>query len=247
MLEDDFNDCFKKATLGLGLNENQIAKDLGCSLKELSACLDGEENIDLIQSLGPLLGIDPERLLKLKNYSPLVNHPAELSTIVSPFGHLGVNAYILETQGTSIIFDTGTDSTELIKEATSPERLLITHEHPDHCAGTHHFAHCETLTPSSLTPGSTLGFRDLTIECIDVSGHFTPALAYLIHGLESPIAIIGDCLFAGSIGRIAASNYRAGLERIRENILSLPAETILYPGHGPATTVAQELAHNPFF
>jgi glyoxylase-like metal-dependent hydrolase (beta-lactamase superfamily II) len=65
-------------------------------------------------------------------------------------------------------------------------------------------------------------------------------------GLDTPLAVVGDVIFAGSVGGIR-SRYRPALESIRAGVLTLPAETILLPGHGPLTTVAHELAHNPFF
>jgi len=59
-------------------------------------------------------------------------------------------------------------------------------------------------------------------------------------------AVVGDALFAGSMGGPNTS-YADCLRTNREEILSLPPETILCSGHGPLTTVALERAHNPFF
>jgi glyoxylase-like metal-dependent hydrolase (beta-lactamase superfamily II) len=61
-----------------------------------------------------------------------------------------------------------------------------------------------------------------------------------------PVAIVGDALFAGSMGNVPGPGAPAR-EIIREQILSLPPATLLCPGHGPLTTVAEELARNPFF
>ncbi len=59
----------------------------------------------------------------------------------------------------------------------------------------------------------------------------------------------GDTLFQGSVGRTdhARGDGELLLRSIRERILSLPAETLVYPGHGPRTSVGEEKAHNPFF
>ncbi|HON07203.1 MAG TPA: hypothetical protein PLW02_03775 [Verrucomicrobiota bacterium] len=59
-------------------------------------------------------------------------------------------------------------------------------------------------------------------------------------------AIVGDALFAGSIGRIT---YEPQLVKkaIMENIFALPQDTLICPGHGPMTTVYEELKNNPFF
>ncbi len=61
-------------------------------------------------------------------------------------------------------------------------------------------------------------------------------------------AMVGDCVFAGSIGRtdLPGGDYRTLMESINERILTLPDETILYSGHGPATTVGRERQVNPF-
>ncbi len=67
----------------------------------------------------------------------------------------------------------------------------------------------------------------------------------VIHG--HGVAFCGDCVFAGSIGRtdLPMSDARA-LARSLERIVELPAETALYPGHGPQTTLDRELVNNPF-
>ena len=68
----------------------------------------------------------------------------------------------------------------------------------------------------------------------------------MIGGLAQPVAVVGDALFAGSMGGPNTS-YGDCLRTNREEILSLPSETILCPGHGPLTKVALELKNNPFF
>jgi glyoxylase-like metal-dependent hydrolase (beta-lactamase superfamily II) len=58
---------------------------------------------------------------------------------------------------------------------------------------------------------------------------------------------VGDTLFAGSIGRSNPHTlYRTHLDSVRQRVLKLPDDCILLPGHGPATTVREELDHNPF-
>jgi glyoxylase-like metal-dependent hydrolase (beta-lactamase superfamily II) len=64
---------------------------------------------------------------------------------------------------------------------------------------------------------------------------------------EAGLCFVGDTLFAGSIGRAnPASLYPVHLESVRSRVLTLPMETVLLPGHGPATTVKEETEHNPF-
>jgi glyoxylase-like metal-dependent hydrolase (beta-lactamase superfamily II) len=71
-------------------------------------------------------------------------------------------------------------------------------------------------------------------------------VTYVLHGLSKPVAIVGDALFASSMGGGGVS-YAEALKTNRECIFTLPDTTILCPGHGPMTTVAEEKRHNPFF
>ncbi|MGH7953073.1 MAG: MBL fold metallo-hydrolase, partial [Limisphaerales bacterium] len=60
------------------------------------------------------------------------------------------------------------------------------------------------------------------------------------------VAMVGDAIFAGSIGR-GNQSWDLAKQKVREQIFSLPSETLICPGHGPLTTVAEEKANNPFF
>ena len=78
------------------------------------------------------------------------------------------------------------------------------------------------------------------------SGHSPGGMTYVVMGLERPIAVVGDSLFAGSMGGGNVS-YEDAIRNNREKILNLPDETIVCPGHGPLTTVGKEKRENPFF
>ena len=60
------------------------------------------------------------------------------------------------------------------------------------------------------------------------------------------VAIVGDAIFAGSMGR-GNDSWELARKVVREQILTLPSDTLLCPGHGPLTTVEEEKEHNPFF
>jgi glyoxylase-like metal-dependent hydrolase (beta-lactamase superfamily II) len=60
------------------------------------------------------------------------------------------------------------------------------------------------------------------------------------------VAVVGDSLFAGSMGG-APNQYEQALRNNLEKILTLPDDTVLCPGHGPMSTVREEKGHNPFF
>lgn len=248
MLEDDFNDCLSKAIRGHGASVAHLAKAAGIAEARIVRCLGGEEDAAVIHSIAPHLQLNPQRLLDLKHYQPKVADVLGLTCVVSPFGHLGVNAFIVHHGETSLIFDTGTDAQKLHQLVPQPTALFITHGHPDHNQGLREFTHTKVYPAEQLQHGETLTFGALKVKVLDVSGHFTPACAYVIEGLTKPICIIGDCVFAGSIGGCSSpDNYTTALANIRDHLWTLNPDTILCPGHGPLTTVQQEQDHNPFF
>ena len=77
-----------------------------------------------------------------------------------------------------------------------------------------------------------------------VPGHSPGSVAFVGDGM----AFVGDALFAGSVGRVdlPGGDGAALLESITDQLLTLPDETVVYSGHGPATTIGQERASNPF-
>jgi hydroxyacylglutathione hydrolase len=77
-------------------------------------------------------------------------------------------------------------------------------------------------------------------------GHTPGGTTYVIEGPVLQAAMVGDAIFAGSIGTVR-EDYPGALLNIRREILGLSDQTLLCPGHGPLTTVGQEKAHNPFF
>ncbi|MBT8479223.1 MAG: MBL fold metallo-hydrolase [Gemmatimonadetes bacterium] len=95
-----------------------------------------------------------------------------------------------------------------------------------------------------LEHGQTLSFGSIGFEVRHAPGH-SPGGVVLVSGEE---AFVGDCVFAGSIGRTDLPGGDTGtlLSAIREQILTLPPETKLYCGHGPSTTVGAEAESNPF-
>ncbi len=94
-----------------------------------------------------------------------------------------------------------------------------------------------------LAEGDVMRVGGLSFGVMHVPGHAPGHVAFVGHSA----VFGGDCLFAGSIGRtdLPLSDPRA-LERSLARFSSLPAETVLYPGHGPATTIGDENRTNPF-
>ena len=88
----------------------------------------------------------------------------------------------------------------------------------------------------------------LEVEVRATTGHSAGGTTYVISGLARPVAIVGDALFAGSVGGTSSERDRLRqLEAIRKHIFTLPPQTEIHVGHGPSSTVAIESRFNPFF
>ncbi len=106
-----------------------------------------------------------------------------------------------------------------------------------------------TSPPADQTvrEGDVLAFADIVLEVLDVPGH-SPGHVVFVHRGPPCLALGGDVLFRGSIGRcdFPGSDGALLLRGIREKVFSLPDGTVVYPGHGPVTTVGHEKRTNPF-
>ena len=97
-----------------------------------------------------------------------------------------------------------------------------------------------------IVPGEAVPFGDSHFEVRFAPGH---APGHVIFVSEPDgLALVGDVVFQGSIGRtdLPGGDFRTLMTSIREQVLTLPDSTMLYPGHGPATTVGLERQGNPF-
>jgi glyoxylase-like metal-dependent hydrolase (beta-lactamase superfamily II) len=94
-----------------------------------------------------------------------------------------------------------------------------------------------------LADGMTLSLGALTFTVMHTPGHAPGHVVFHGHG----VVLGGDLLFAGSVGRVdlPLADPRA-MSRSLQRVAELPAETVVYPGHGPATTIGREVVTNPF-
>ena len=91
-------------------------------------------------------------------------------------------------------------------------------------------------------------FGTIKVRALDLSGHKTPTAGYLIEGLEKRLLVAGDAIFAGSIGRCQTTEaYQTAFANLHRVLGVAGSDCVILPGHGPATTVAEELVANPFF
>jgi glyoxylase-like metal-dependent hydrolase (beta-lactamase superfamily II) len=143
------------------------------------------------------------------------------------------------------------------KEKLSIKMILLTHAHADHVAdlprlreetGASVYVSERESIPGAepIEEGKHFHLGKLDIDTRLTWGHSQGGMTYVVTGLARPVAIVGDSLFAGSMGGGNVS-YEDAVGNNLKKILTLPNETIICPGHGPMTTVGEEKIHNPFF
>jgi len=100
----------------------------------------------------------------------------------------------------------------------------------------------------ALEEAQTLTAEGLELQVIHLPGHTPGGIALLMKRPQDNIVFTGDSLFCGSVGRTDFPGADAGvlLHSIKEKLLNLPDDTVVYPGHGPASTIKEEKEHNPF-
>jgi len=101
---------------------------------------------------------------------------------------------------------------------------------------------------SFLENGENIRFGECRLQVVQTPGH-SPGSISLVAPDGKPVKVFaGDTLFKGSIGRtdLYGGNYEQIIDTLRNVFLTLPDDAVVYPGHGEATTIAQEKKHNPF-
>jgi glyoxylase-like metal-dependent hydrolase (beta-lactamase superfamily II) len=265
-LEDNPADIIGKAQRGLGISDSELAKKAGLSAQTIRKLRDGDFDESALLSVAPILDLDGRTLGEIARgeWRPKKIESLDgLAQFTTDYNGMAVNAYLVWDSASRVAaaFDTGADSREMLRFANRQkldvQLILLTHAHPDHVAdlpalreetGADVFTPARESVPGAepIDEGKTFRLGNLQIDTRLTWGHSPGGMTYVVTGLASPIAIVGDSLFAGSMGGGNVS-YRDALQNNLEKILSLPDETIICPGHGPMTTVGEEKQHNPFF
>ena len=264
-LEDQLVDIVGKAMRGLKMSEGEVAKRAGVSEDEVRQLREGVVDMRVVGAVAPVLELGVEALMAsgVASWRPEPVDVEGLSSFNTPFEDMTVNSYLVYDRGAriAVAFDTGADCSAMLevleREGLSLKAILITHTHGDHIfdldrlrekTGAPAFTSVrEPLEGAApIDAGKIFEFGVLRIEVRSTWGHSKGGVTYVVRGLARPLAVVGDAVFAGSMGG-GGFSYGDALRTNRDEILSLPPETVLCPGHGPLTTVAEEKKHNPFF
>lgn len=259
MLEDDFTWVLKKALAGNGLAPSEAAARAGIDDAEVMAFLRGAFSPDTARALAPVLGLSADAFAAHPVYQPQAPELPAVRRLDLPFGGERVNAWLVSSAGMLVLFDAGFEPDDLLDAVRSsagrlPDRVFITHAHRDHIGALDALlqagipVHAAGISGTvAMAPGDAVICGPLVVRACDLSGHATPALGFHIDGLEMPVLVSGDALFAGSTGGCATPEiYRQALGRLRSVVSPLPDATVVLPGHGPATTLGSERRGNPF-
>lgn len=264
--EDNFNDVIGKAMRGLGLSDSVLAARTGLSAETIQRLRGGAWDEAAARKLAPVLGLGADALAALGSGSwrPAPVQLDGLAQFTTAYEDMTVNAYLAwdAASGAAVAFDTGADVSgqlALLREkGLRLALILLTHTHGDHIfdldrliekTGAPAFV-CEREPLEGAAPfaaGHVFSAGALRIATRLTWGHSRGGITYVIgSGLERPVAVVGDAIYAASMGGGVVS-YEAALQTNRSEILSLEDRTVLCPGHGPMTTVGEERRHNPFF
>jgi glyoxylase-like metal-dependent hydrolase (beta-lactamase superfamily II) len=177
-----------------------------------------------------------------------------------------VNSYLVwdEVSREAALFDTGWETRQALATISENQlqlrHLFITHSHADHIAGIGEVrAAFPKVRMHSSAKSAPVDQRNRATDFIhlgslrithrDTPGHAEDGITYIVGTWpdDAPhVAIVGDAIFSASMGR-GNQSWDLARQKVRDQILSLPPETLICPGHGPMTTVGEEKAHNPFF
>ena len=271
-LEDHVGDIIGKARIAANVSAPDAARAAGLALDEYNTLEGTGRHVRRpgFEALSAKFGLHPGKLERIANgWLPLnrdLGRWRELRQIATAGSGMNVNCYLVWDEATreAALFDTGFDARPVFEiiEANRLEisHLFLTHTHFDHVAALESIRdrHPKVKLHSNSRgapvhqrnrPNDFIHVGSLRITNRDTPGHADDGVTYVIGNWpeDAPsVAVVGDAIFAGSMG---GARQHAGLARqkIRDQIFSLPPDTLICPGHGPVTTAGEEMDNNPFF
>ncbi len=164
-------------------------------------------------------------------------------------GALETNCYILKKGEFSLIIDPGCEASKIINEVgdTKVIGIIVTHNHFDHIGALDElkdYYRCSVYDKSNLEE-KNYNLNSFNFDVIYTPGHTNDSIT--IHFNEEKTMFTGDFLFKNSIGRydLPTGNYSELIKSLRK-IKNYDTNIVIYPGHGPSSTLNEELIYNPF-
>jgi hydroxyacylglutathione hydrolase len=270
--EDNFSDIMRKASSGTQTAPPALARATAIDPKRLELIGDDANppTEEEARAVARALRLDPDKLADIarRDWKPKPQEQAEhighqfnapffsngyfliepeerIAAIVDPGGAAGNIVAVLRRSGADLAY------------------ILLTHKHHDHVDAVPEvraaFPQARVvvnrldapaigdLARNALEPndGENIPFGAGGIRFVHTPGHTDGSSCFVYRGT----VFTGDTMFAGSVGRVFDERYGYDdlLESVRTKLFTLPAETVVLPGHGPPSTIAEERAHNPFF
>jgi glyoxylase-like metal-dependent hydrolase (beta-lactamase superfamily II) len=274
-LEDDFSDILKKARTGQGLSVGDVARMTGLPGGDITALERGDQPRDRaeVRALAKALGLraGPLEQIAIEKWEPVAQQmPPWVERVQGSINGYGVQGYILHDEGEALLVDTAYNAPAMLdvlrRQGLRLIGICLTHGHADHADGIDQilkyrevpvYLGPEDISLLSWRPrtdvlvapidGFSISVGRRTVRCVLTPGHTPGGICYCVEDPRLPVCFVGDTLFAGSIGRSNPRElYSAHLTAVRSRVLTLSPDYRLFPGHGPATTVEEELDHNPF-
>ena len=271
-LEDHLGDIIRKARAMSNVSTAAAAGAAGVSETELSALEESGKAAAKINfpKLAALIDLNPQKLEAIANgWLPAQKDLGvwrEIRVFTTAGEGLTVNCYLVwdEVQHDAALFDTGLDAKPILdciaENQLQLRHIFITHSHWDHVEALPqireafprvrlHLGSKAAPVDQRNKPNEIIHLGGLRVTHRETPGHAEDGVTYIVGNWQEDaphVAIVGDAIFAGSMGN-GNGAWDLARQKIREQILSLPPETLICPGHGPLTTVTDEKQHNPFF
>ena len=254
-LEDQFQDVVGKARRGLRLSESQLAQKAAVPLEAVEAFLKGGnlEGDNFDDRITDVLGLDLPALRELERgawHPGDVTLPATAAAFNVPFGgDMTVNFYLAWDRdgGQAAAFDTGGDCGALLQTLREHDLKLggifLTHTHEDHIADLDRLR-AETGAPvyvsalekfpgvNPVQDGQSFTVGGLSVAARLTPGHSPGGLTYVVSGVEPALAVVGDALFAASMGGVGPEKFRARSRRTARRSFRCRTRRSSYPGMG---------------
>lgn len=275
-LEDEFGDVVSKARRGQEISVSLLAERVGLTNEEIdqieSYLLTPPKEV--VEAIAGSLDLEVNKLkaAAVNSFFPLYPSGRPLDGLVLEMLVLGsdflMNGYVVGCAKTrkGVVIDPGFDPEKILKAVDAAEleieQILLTHGHGDHtgalsevCQATgaparinasdqHLLGGLGTKIEGKIVAGETIEVGNHTFSVASTPGHTAGGVSFV----HPRFAFVGDALFAGSTGgTMRSEDYQAQREAVAKQLLELDGTVQLFPGHGPATTVAEERANNPFF